>query len=256
MSNIIAVTNQKGGVGKTTTAVNVAFYLAKRGYRVLIVDFDPQGNATSSVGIDKEKLKRTMLNVVDGSMKLADVIQQTDYKDLSIAPSTPMLADAEPGLANMPVAKRFVVLRQGLAEVVKEYDFIVIDSPPSLSLLTVNTLVAANYVLLPVQAEFFAMEGMSQLLSTIQLIRKNGLNPKLDILGVLPTMVGKNILARQVVEQIRKHFPGKVFKTVVPRNVRIAEAPSYGMPVGVYDKRSKGAKAYAALVKEILGRVK
>lgn len=256
MSNIIAVTNQKGGVGKTTTAVNVAFYLAKRGYKVLIVDFDPQGNATSSVGIDKEKLKKTMLNVVDGSMKVAEVIQKTDYKDLSIAPSTPMLADAEPGLANMPVAERFVVLRHGLAEVVKEYDFIVIDSPPSLSLLTVNTLVAANYVLLPVQAEFFAMEGMSQLLNTIQLIRKNGLNPKLDILGVLPTMVGKNILARQVLEQIRKHFPGKVFRTVVPRNVRIAEAPSYGMPVGVYDKRSKGAKAYAALVKEILGRVK
>lgn len=256
MSKVIAVTNQKGGVGKTTTTVNVAFYLAKRGHKVLIVDFDPQGNATSSVGVNKEDLKKTILNVIDGSMKVSEVIQTTDYKNLSIAPSTPKLADAEPGLAKMPIAKRFIVLRQELAAVAKEYDFIVIDSPPSLSLLTVNTLVAANHVLLPVQAEFFAMEGMSQLLNTIQLVRKNGLNPKLDILGVLPTMVGKNILARQVVEQIHKHFPGKVFQTVIPRNVRIAEAPSYGMPVGVYDKRSKGAKAYEVLVKEILGRIK
>ena len=256
MSKIIAVTNQKGGVGKTTTAVNIAFYLAKKGYKVLIVDFDPQGNATSSVGIDKNGLKKTILNVIDGSVAMAEAVQETDYKGLSIVPSTSKLADAEPGLAKMPTARRFVVLRKRLAEAVKSYDFIIIDSPPSLSLLTVNALVAANYLILPVQAEFFAMEGMSQLLNTIQLVRKNGLNPKLDILGVLPTMVGKNILARQVVEQVNKHFPGKVFKTVVPRNVRIAEAPSYGMPVGVYDKRSKGARAYEAVVRELLGRIK
>jgi chromosome partitioning protein len=254
VSKIIAITNQKGGVGKTTTAVNVAYFLAKYGNKVLLVDFDPQGNATTSVGLDKDKLGDTMVKVLDGSVELSEIAKSTVFKGLDIAPSTPELADAEPGLAKMDIAERFVCLRKKMTSVKDKYDYIIIDSPPSLSLLTINALVAARYVLLPVQAEFFAMEGLTQLLNTVKLIRQNGLNPTLDILGVLPTMVGKNSLAKQVVEQIGHYFPGKVFKAAIPRNVRVAEAPSYGLPVGAYDKRSKGSRAYEALAKEIIER--
>ncbi|MDR1300560.1 MAG: AAA family ATPase [Candidatus Nomurabacteria bacterium] len=256
MSKIIAVTNQKGGVGKTTTAVNVAYFLARRKYKVLLVDFDPQGNATSSVGLDKESLKLTVVDALDESTDLAEIIQKTRFYELDIVPSTPALADAEPGLAKVDIGQRFVRLRHALADVAGDYDFVIIDSPPSLSLLTINALVAAKYVILPVQAEFFAMEGLTQLLNTIKLIRQNGLNPTLDILGVLPTMVGKNTLAKQVVEQIAKYFPGKIFNASVPRNVRVAEAPSFGLPVGAYDKRSKGGRAYDAVTKEIIERTR
>jgi len=249
---VIAVTNQKGGVGKTTTTVNVAYCLAKAGKRVLLVDFDPQGNATSGLGVDKTKLEKTVLDVIMNDAPLVGVVQATDTKNLSLLPATPELANAEVELAKAD--KRFSRLKQAL-EGLNDYDFILIDSPPSLSLLTVNGLIASHYVLLPVQAEFYAMEGLGQLLETMKLVRK-GMNPTLELVGVLVTMMdSRTVLSRQVLSEIQKHFPGKVFETTIPRNVRIAEAPSHGEPVGKYDKWSKGARSYKALTKEIITRV-
>ena len=249
---IIAVTNQKGGVGKTTTSVNLAYFLAKAGKRTLLVDFDPQGNATSGLGFDKENLGVTMAEVITGQAKLSQAILETEYKNLSVAPSLSHLANTEAELAQ--ANGRFVRLKQALEEA-KDYDFVIIDSPPSLSLLTVNGLIAAKHVLLPVQAEFYALEGLGQLLETMKLIRK-GLNPSLDLLGVLPTMMDtRTTLSTQVYEEIKKHFPDKVFETTIPRNIRLAEAPSHGLPVGAYDRFSKGARAYKALAKEIMERI-
>lgn len=252
-ATVIAVTNQKGGVGKTTTAVNVAYCLAKSGKKVLLVDFDPQGNATSGMGVDKAKLRGTILDVIQGSMKASDVtLQKVCHKNLSLIPATPHLANAEVELAK--AERRFSRLKIALSEV-QDYDYIIIDSPPSLSLLTVNGLIAANYIMLPVQAEFYALEGLGQLLETMQLVRK-GLNPTLELLGVVVTMVdSRTALSGQVHEEVKKHFPGKVFKTAIPRNVRLAEAPSHGLPVGAYDRWSKGARAYKSLAKEIVERV-
>lgn len=249
---VIAITNQKGGVGKTTTTINLAYCLAKEGARVLLVDFDPQGNASSGLGIDKSKLEYTVLDVVEKTADIKDVIQKTEVKRVDVVPATPQLANAEVELAR--AERRFVRLRDAL-ETVEGYDYILIDSPPSLSLLTVNGLIAAHYVLLPVQAEFYALEGLGQLLETMQLIRK-GMNPTLELLGVLVTMMdSRTTLSNQVHAEIKKHFPGKVFETTIPRNVRIAEAPSHGVPVGMYDRWSKGAKAYKNLAKEVSGRV-
>lgn len=252
MATVISVTNQKGGVGKTTTAVNVAYFLAKSGKRTLLIDFDPQGNATSGLGIDKQKLEGTMTDVILETKLLHDVILPTDHKNLFLAPTTPHLANTEVELAN--ANRRFSRLKNAIDNT-PNYDFVIIDSPPSLSLLTVNGLIAARYVLLPVQAEFYALEGLGQLLETMKLIRKS-MNPVLDLLGVLPTMVdGRTTLSGQVHEEIKKHFPGKVFKTTIPRNIRLAEAPSHGLPVGAYDKFSKGARAYKAVTKEVIERV-
>lgn len=254
MSNpvIIAVTNQKGGVGKTTTSVNLAYCLSKMKQRVLLVDFDPQGNATSGLGIDKSQLTGSVLDVIQESKEIGDVIVKTQTKNLFVVPATPQLANAEVELAK--AERRFIRLRQALAKQTG-FDYIIIDNPPSLSLLTVNGLIAAKYVLLPVQAEFYALEGLGQLLETMQLIRK-GLNPTLEIIGVLVTMMdSRTTLSNQVHDEIKKHFPGKVFSTTIPRNVRIAEAPSHGLPVGAYDKWSKGARAYKALAKEVADRV-
>ncbi|MDX2776235.1 ParA family protein [Streptomyces caniscabiei] len=252
MTTVIAVTNQKGGVGKTTSAVNIAYYLAKMGRRTLLVDFDPQGNATSGLGVDKQSLGATMTDVMLETKFLKDVILPTEHANLFLAPTTPHLANTEVELAQ--ANRRFTRLKNAI-DTTPGYDFVIIDSPPSLSLLTVNGLIAARYILLPVQAEFYALEGLGQLLETIKLIRKS-MNPTLDLLGVLPTMVdGRTSLSGQVYEEIKKHFPGKVFKTSIPRNIRLAEAPSHGLPVGVYDRFSKGARAYKVVTKEVIERV-
>ena len=251
MARVIAVTNQKGGVGKTTTSINVAYFLSKMGKRTLIIDFDPQGNATSGLGIDKQELGATMTEVIMRQIRLAKVVLPTEYKDLYLAPSTSHLANTEVELAQAD--GRFARLREALNGVI-DYDYIIIDSPPSLSLLTVNGLVAADYVLLPVQAEFYALEGLGQLLESMKLIRK-GLNSSLKLLGVLPTMMdSRTTLSSQVYDEIKKYFPDKIFKTTIPRNIRLAEAPSHGAPVGVYDRFSKGSRAYKALAKEIVER--
>ena len=252
MTKIIAVTNQKGGVGKTTTSINVAYFLAKAGKKTLLVDFDPQGNATSGLGIDKQSLGATMSEVVMWQIDLANIVLPTEYKNLSIAPATPHLANTEVELAQ--AEGRFIRLREALRKAT-EYDYIIVDSPPSLSLLTVNGMVAANYVLLPVQAEFYALEGLGQLLESMKLIKK-GLNPPLELLGVLATMMdSRTTLSGQVHAEIKKYFPDKIFKSSIPRNIRLAEAPSHGAPVGAYDRFSKGSRAYKALAKEIIERV-
>lgn len=253
MATVISVTNQKGGVGKTTTAVNLAYYIAKSGKKTLLVDFDPQGNATSGLGIDKQLLQGTMADVVMEEMTLDQIVIPTAHKNLSLAPTTPLLANTEVQLAQAD--KRFSRLKAAIEASQQGYDIVIIDSPPSLSLLTVNGLIAASYVLLPVQAEFYALEGLGQLLETMKLVRK-GMNPTLELLGVLPTMIdSRTTLSGQVHEEIKKHFPGKVFNSTIPRNIRLAEAPSHGLPVGVYDRFSKGARAYKALAKEVLARV-
>lgn len=252
MATVIAVTNQKGGVGKTTSAVNIAYFLAKSGNKTLLIDFDPQGNATSGLGVDKQKLESTMTDVIMETTTLPEIIIPTDHKNLFLAPTTPHLANTEVELAQ--ATRRFSRLKNAV-ENTPGYDFIIIDSPPSLSLLTVNGLIAARYVLLPVQAEFYALEGLGQLLETMKLVRKS-MNPTLELLGVLPTMMdSRTTLSNQVHEEIKKHFPGKVFKTTIPRNIRLAEAPSHGLPVGAYDRFSKGSRAYKAVTKEVIDRV-
>lgn len=253
MTTVISVTNQKGGVGKTTTAINLAYYLAKAGKKTLLIDFDPQGNASSGLGVDKQALTQTIVDVITLKTTLDQVIVSTAYKNLSLVATTPHLANTEVELAQAD--HRFARLKNAIETGAKDYDVVIIDSPPSLSLLTVNGLIAAHYILLPVQTEFYALEGLGQLLETMKLIRK-ATNPTLELLGVLPTMVdSRTTLSTQVLAEVHKHFPGKVFQTVIPRNIRLAEAPSHGMPIGEYDRFSKGARAYKALAKEVIGRI-
>lgn len=253
MAEVICVTNQKGGVGKTTTTVNLAYYIAKRKLRVLLVDLDPQGNATSGLGFAKEEIDKSLTDVMMGQARLSEIILQTKYHGYDLAPTTTDLANAEVEITKLE--QKFTLLARALAEVENNYDIILIDSPPSLSLLTVNAMVAANWLILPVQTEFYALEGVAQLLKSMQLVRQ-GMNPDLKLLGVLATMYDKRTsLSGQVLEEIKKYFKDKVFETTIPRNVRLAEAPSHGVPVGAYDKFSKGAGAYKALTKEVLGRL-
>ena len=246
---MICITNQKGGVGKTTTAVNLGYYLAKDKYRTLIVDFDPQGNATSGLGLDKSELDASMVEVMQGTVALEGAIVPTRHKHLDLVPTTPELANAEVELVSKQ--GKFTILKNALSRVANDYDYIIIDSPPSLSLLTVNGMIASNYLLLPVQTEFYALEGVAQLLESMKLVRK-AMNPHLQLLGILATMYDKRTsLSAQVLTEIKKYFKDLTFETTIPRNVRIAEAPSHGAPVGEYDKFSKGARAYKDLAREV-----
>jgi chromosome partitioning protein len=248
----IAVLNQKGGVGKTTTAINLSAYLAKGGLEVLLVDFDPQGNATSGLGLQKGQAELTSHDVLLNPESLSRAIQETATARLFVLPADSSLAAAEVELVNLPA--RETRLREALQPA--KYDLIIIDCPPALSLLTVNALVAADSVLIPVQAEYFALEGLSQLLSVVQRVREN-LNPQLEILGVVLTMYDKRtMLAEQVLTELKQHFGNKMFDTIIPRNVRLAEAPSFGKPIHEHDKWSKGARAYKQLAKEVSDRVK
>lgn len=251
MGNIVAVLNQKGGVGKTTTAINLGTYLAKAGKRVLIIDFDPQGNASSGLGVDKQSTETTIYQVLAGKTKIEKAITETIIPNLSLIVANQDLAAAEVELANTD--NREYQLKEVLG--VLDYDYVFIDCPPALGLLTVNALTAANWLLIPVQAEYYALEGLSQLLSVMQRV-KQGLNTNLELLGVVVTMFdSRTSLAEQVYNELQKYFGEKMFKTVIPRNVRLAEAPSYGKPIAEHDKWSKGARAYKQLAKEVTGRV-
>ncbi len=247
MSAVIAVLNQKGGVGKTTTTINVAAALARDGKTVLVVDLDPQANATSGLAIDKNQLNSSVYNVLIGGISAADTVLPTHIDGLFVLPASPALAAAEQELVS--VLSRETVLKQVLANMV--YDYVLIDCPPSLGLLSINALVAANSVLIPVQTEFYALEGLGLLMQTIQRVQQ-GLNPGLTLLGIAMTMVdSRNSLSSQVIDEVKKHFGAYVFDTKVPRNVRLAESPSFGKSIFEYDKWSKGARAYKALAKEV-----
>jgi chromosome partitioning protein len=251
LAQVIAIANQKGGVGKTTTTINLGAYLAKLKHRVAIVDLDPQGNTTSGLGIDKRNLERDLYHVLIEGQPANEVTVTVPYHNLTVLPASPVLAAAEVELVNQP--GREYKLRDSLGAL-GEFDYVLIDCPPSLGLLTVNGLAAANSVLIPVQAEFYALEGLGQLIQTINRV-KQGLNPTLDLLGVVVTMHnGRTTLSAQVHDEVKKHFPTKIFDTIIPRNVRLAEAPSYGKPITHYDKWSKGAKGYKALAREVAKR--
>lgn len=254
MSKIIAFTNQKGGVGKTTTCVNLSSYVAVMGKKVLIVDLDPQGNATSGVGIEKHKGLKTIYDLVDGECSLEDVVLPTVIEGLDIIPSNVDLAAAEISLVSMP--QREKILKNILDPLKEVYDFIMIDCQPSLGLLTVNALTASDSVIIPMQCEFYALDGLTQLMNTIRLVKFH-LNPCLDVEGVVRTMKdNRSNLINQVSQEILKFFKNKVFSTYIPRNIRLAEAPSHGLPIVLYDPYSKGAEAYLSLAEEFLDRNK
>lgn len=249
MGRIIAFTNQKGGVGKTTTCVNMSAYMALMGKKVLIVDVDPQGNASSGLGQDKAKDSKSIYDIISGNAEPEDVVRKTEIPGLDIIPANIDLAGVEVELVYMK--ERENVLKKALNKIRNSYDYITIDCPPSLALLTVNALTAADGVIIPIQCEFFALEGLSQLMNTIRLVKKTMLNPKLSIEGVVLTMrEGRSNLGRQVAEEIGKFFGSSVFNTTIPRNVRLAEAPSYGKPIYLYDKSCQGSLAYLKLTEE------
>lgn len=249
MSKIISVANQKGGVGKTTTTVNLCTILAKKGKNVLLIDADPQGNATSGLGVEKEAELSTY-DVLVNDTKMEEAVIHTEIKNLDVCPSNISLAGAEVELVSM--MSREQRLKEKLEEVKEEYDYILIDCPPSLGLITLNAFTASNSVLIPVQCEYFALEGLGQLLNTVNLVKKH-LNKTIEIEGALLTMYDiRTNLSNQVVKEVKKYFGDKVYKTVIPRNVRLSEAPSFGLPITIYDPRSKGAKSYIKFAKEFV----
>jgi chromosome partitioning protein len=252
VAQTIACANQKGGVGKTTTVVNLGTYLALAGRRVLIVDVDPQGNATSGIGVDRSTLTNTLYEALTGAVRLSDVVIETNVPGLAIAPSSVALAGAEVELA--PTDQRERRLGRILADVTPEFDDVLLDCPPSLGLLTVNALTAADAVLIPLQCEYYALEGLTQLIATVNLVRDN-LNPELEIKGVVLTMFdARTNLSADVATEARRHLGSAVFDTVVPRSVRLSEAPSFGLPIATYRPDSRGAEAYQALAAEFLSR--
>lgn len=249
---ILAVCNQKGGVGKTTTSINLAASLAHLGKKVLIVDTDPQANATSGIGIDKNDVEKSVYNILVEEENINNTIKHTEYKNLDIIPSSIELAGAEVELVS--AISREQRMKNAIASLEEKYDYIIIDCPPSLGLITLNSLTAADGVIIPVQTEYYALEGLSQLINTFNIVRKH-LNASLDIFGVLLTMTDtRTNISNQVSEEVREHFQGKAFETIISRSVRLSEAPSFGEPIIEYAKGSKGAKQYLALAKEVIER--
>ena len=251
MGRIIAVVNQKGGVGKTTSAVNLTAALTEAGKKVLLCDFDPQANASSGLGVDKRTIQHSVYDVIINDTPVQNVIQHTRFGD--VLPATADLAGA--GVELISMSDPNYRLRNALAQVADQYDLILIDCPPSLELLTVNALAAADGILVPVQCEYYALEGLTDLMNTLRIVKKR-INPRLEIFGVLLTMFdGRTNFSTQVAQEVRRHFPGKVYASVIPRNVRLAEAPSHGLPVTVYDRHSRGAIAYSSLAREIIPKL-
>ncbi|EAD0484148.1 ParA family protein [Listeria monocytogenes] len=250
MSKVIALANQKGGVGKTTSSVNLSSSLAFLGKKVLLVDIDPQGNASSGVGVNKGEIEHCIYDVLVDDVAIQDVLQKTDLDNLNVIPATIQLAGAEVEL--VPAISREIRLKKAIDSIRDDYDYVIIDCPPSLGLLTLNALTAADSVLIPVQCEYYALEGLSQLLNTIRIVQKH-LNEDLQIEGVLLTMLdARTNLGIQVIEDVKKYFQNKVFNTIIPRNVRLSEAPSHGKPILLYDAKSKGAEVYLELAKEVV----
>lgn len=251
-TRVIAIINQKGGVGKSTTAVNLAAALGEKKYKVLVVDFDPQGNTTSGLGVDKNTIENSVYDVILNDVAAEDVVKETSSHKVSIIPATIQLAGAEVELVS--AIAREMRLKEALALIQDSYDYVFIDCPPSLGVLTINALTASDSILVPIQCEFYALEGVSKLLESMKMV-KSRLNPNLDIFGVLMTMYdSRTSLSKQVAEEVKSYFDDKMFKTVIPRNVRLSEAPSYGMSIIEYDKSSKGAEAYRDLAKEVVKR--
>ena len=248
---IIAIANQKGGVGKTTTAVNLAACLAKKGKRVLLVDCDPQGNSTSGVGVDKRRCEKTVYDVLIGSAGIEEAVVETPYENLCVCPSNISLSGAEIELVSE--MGRETKLKNALNMAKNRFDIILIDAPPSLGLITINVLTAADSVIIPIQCEYYALEGVAQLMNTVKKV-KQVMNPQLEIEGILMTMFdSRTNLSAQVIEEVKKFFPNKVYKTLIPRNVRLSEAPSFGKPIIYYDIASKGSESYLELADEVLG---
>ena len=254
MTNIISIVNQKGGVGKTTTTVNLSAYLAQHGEKVLVIDLDPQGNATSGYGFDKSALETSVYDLLVNDTPIKEVIQSTNRENIDMCPTNINLAGAEVELVS--AMSRETILKRAVDTISENYDFILIDCPPSLGLLTLNALAASTDVIVPIQGEYYALEGLTQLIDTINLVRKH-LNPTIGIFGVVITMFdGRTQLTRQVTEEVRKYFGEKVFNTVIPRNIRLAEAPSYGKTIVEYDPKSRGGHAYNDLAIEVISRAK